>query len=113
MLGLANELEHRLETSAPLGAHHLRLPAAALLFQHFVQRHALAAALVDDFNYFRKNFLRAAHSVGLYFDPDYFRAKFATAIYPRTQSGFTVLARDRERFAANGALVLCVRRKHR
>jgi ceramide glucosyltransferase len=35
-----------LEPSAPLGAHHPRLPAAALFFQHPVQRHALAAAVV-------------------------------------------------------------------
>ena len=45
MLGRADELARRLETPAPLGAHHPRLPAAAVFFQHPVQRHALAAAV--------------------------------------------------------------------
>ena len=41
----ADELARSLETSTPLGAHHPRLPAAALFFQHPVERHALAPAV--------------------------------------------------------------------
>jgi ceramide glucosyltransferase len=45
MLGRADELARCLETSAPLGAHHPRLPAAAVFLQHPVERHALAPAV--------------------------------------------------------------------
>src|SRR6202012_4547715 len=113
MLGRADELAASLETSTPLGADGSRLPAIAIFFQHFGQRDILAAAFVFYFAGRDKNFLRAADGDCVFAFADCSRAKFAKAVHAGTPIDFSILDRAGERFAANGDLVLRVRRKHR
>ena len=81
MLGRADELERRLETSTPLGAHHPRLPAHAVFFQHPGQRHALAAAVADRGAGSVKNILPSAPGRRVFVNPDRPCAKSTAAIY--------------------------------
>ena len=81
MLGRADGLARRLETSIALGADDSRLPASALLFQHPVERDILAVALGRRFNRRDKNIMRTARRSYFFAFANRLCAKPAKAIY--------------------------------
>ncbi len=81
------------------------LPAPALFFQHPVQRHPLAAALVVGFSGFASKALPCARGHRLPVNPNLPCPKSSAPADPRPPIGFTVLAGAGEGFAANRPLV--------
>ena len=102
MLGRADELVRRLETSTALGAHHPRLPARAVFFQHPVQRHALAAAVVAGIARPVENALRAAGRPCAFVDANRHRAKSPAPVRAIARQPGAAVAGAGERFAAGG-----------
>ena len=113
MLAPADELARRLETSAPLGAHHPRLPARAVFFQHSVQCHTLAAAVVDRITGTVKNILPSAPGHRVFVNPDGARPKSSAPIHAIARQPRPSVAGAGEGSAASGGLAGRVFGKHR
>ena len=103
----------RLETSTALGAHHPRLPASAVFFQHPVQRHALAAVVADRIACLVKDTLRSAHRCRFFAHPNCPGAKSPAPIHAIARQHRAAVAGAGERFAAGGDLGRRVFGKHR
>jgi len=113
MLGRANELVRCLETSTALGAHYPRLPAPAVFFQHPVQRHALAAAVVAGIARSVEDALCSAGCPCAFVDANHHCAKPPAPVLAGARQSGAAVAGAGERFASGGSLAGRVFGQHR